>query len=50
MMIHAGHTASSVATAVGYESASQFGREFKRLFGRAPGEEASAARERRAES
>jgi len=46
MMIHADHTASSVAAAVGYESASQFGREFKRLFGRTPGEEASAAHER----
>jgi len=46
MMIHAGHSASSVAGAVGYESASQFGREFKRLFGRTPGEEAAAVRER----
>lgn len=46
LMIHAGHNASTVASLVGYESASQFGREFKRLFGRTPGEEASAARER----
>lgn len=45
MMVDAGQTAASVASAVGYESASQFGREFKRLFGRTPGEEAAAARE-----
>lgn len=34
-----GRTASAAAAAVGYESASQFSREFKRLFGRSPGAE-----------
>ena len=31
-----GYNAGSAARAVGYESASQFGREFKRLFGVTP--------------
>lgn len=46
MMVHAGHNASSAAAAVGYESPSQFGREFKRMFGASPTEEADAIRER----
>lgn len=46
MMVHAGHNASTAAVAVGYESASQFGREFKRLFGTSPAEEAAAIRAR----
>ncbi|ODP34681.1 AraC family transcriptional regulator [Pandoraea sp. ISTKB] len=33
-------TAAAAAARVGYESASQFNREFKRLFGRSPGQEA----------
>ncbi len=37
-------TAQAAAAQVGYESPSQFSREFKRFFGRSPGEEASAAR------
>ena len=37
-------TAQSAAAQVGYESPSQFSREFKRFFGRSPGEEASATR------
>jgi AraC-like DNA-binding protein len=32
-------TAAAAGTEVGYESASQFSREFKRLFGRSPREE-----------
>lgn len=40
LMIRSGHTAASAAVHVGYESASQFSREFKRLFGRSPVEEA----------
>jgi len=37
-------TAQSASALVGYESPSQFSREFKRYFGRSPGEEASAMR------
>jgi AraC-like DNA-binding protein len=40
MMIRKGISASSASQQVGYESASQFSREFKRLFGRSPVEEA----------
>lgn len=40
LMIRNGMTASVACAQVGYESASQFSREFKRLFGRTPGEEA----------
>lgn len=39
MLLSGEHRASAVAFAVGYESASQFSREFKRLFGRTPQEE-----------
>lgn len=49
MMVHSGHNASTAAAAVGYQSASQFGREFKRLFGASPAEEAAAIRSRLAE-
>lgn len=41
LMIRRGLTAAAAATAVGYESPSQFSREFKRVFGKTPGEEAS---------
>jgi AraC-like DNA-binding protein len=44
LMIQNGHTASSAATEVGYESASQFSREFKRFFGSSPAEEAAKMR------
>jgi len=37
-------TAQSASALVGYESPSQFSREFKRYFGRSPGEEANAMR------
>ena len=37
-------TAQAASSQVGYESASQFSREFKRLFGRSPREEAEAMR------
>ncbi|QVQ29752.1 AraC family transcriptional regulator [Achromobacter deleyi] len=39
MMIRDGLTAASASARVGYESASQFSREFKRFFGRTPVEE-----------
>lgn len=39
MMIREGLTAAGAAARVGYESPSQFSREFKRFFGRPPGEE-----------
>src|SRR5262249_48817798 len=41
-----GYNASTAARAVGYESASQFSREFKRLFGMTPVEEAEQTRAR----
>ena len=46
LMVHDGYNASTAARAVGYESPSQFSREFKRLFGVTPVEEASQARVR----
>src|SRR3954452_16161412 len=45
-----GYNVGSAARAVGYESASQFGREFKRLFGTTPLEEAERTRVRLAAS
>jgi AraC-like DNA-binding protein len=36
LMVHEGVNASGAAVKVGYESASQFSREFKRLFGDGP--------------
>ncbi|OON41962.1 AraC family transcriptional regulator [Izhakiella australiensis] len=39
LMLHEGLKASAAAMRVGYESASQFSREFKRYFGVTPGEE-----------
>ena len=44
LMVQDGINASTAAGRVGYESPSQFSREFKRYFGRSPGEEAAAAR------
>jgi AraC-like DNA-binding protein len=46
LMLHDGYNASTAAHAVGYESPSQFSREFKRLFGATPGEEAVHSRVR----
>ena len=46
LMVHDGYNASTAARVVGYESPSQFSREFKRLFGVTPVEEASKARVR----
>ncbi|HTI18363.1 MAG TPA: AraC family transcriptional regulator, partial [Trinickia sp.] len=40
MMIRDGLTAASASARVGYESPSQFSREFKRFFGRSPVDEA----------
>ncbi|HAF4733614.1 TPA: AraC family transcriptional regulator [Salmonella enterica] len=44
MMIHDGMKASAAAMRVGYESASQFSREFKRYFGVTPDEDAARMR------
>jgi AraC-like DNA-binding protein len=46
LMTHDGYNAGTAARAVGYESASQFSREFKRLFGVTPVEEAEQTRAR----
>jgi AraC-like DNA-binding protein len=46
LMAHDGYNASSAARVVGYESPSQFSREFKRLFGATPVEEAEQTRAR----
>jgi AraC-like DNA-binding protein len=45
LMIHDGLKASTAAIRVGYESASQFSREFKRLFGMTPSDELARLRE-----
>ena len=45
-MAHDGYNAGTAARAVGYESSSQFSREFKRLFGVPPVEEAEKTRTR----
>jgi AraC-like DNA-binding protein len=44
LMVQDGLSAISAASRVGYESASQFSREFKRMFGKSPMEEVSAVR------
>ena len=44
LMVQEGVHAGEAAGQVGYESASQFSREFKRLFGRSPSEEAAHVR------
>jgi AraC-like DNA-binding protein len=46
LMVHDGYNAGTAARAVGYESASQFSREFKRLFGVTPVEDAEQTRTR----
>jgi AraC-like DNA-binding protein len=46
LMTVSGYNAGQAARAVGYESASQFGREFKRLFGVTPLEDAEKVRAR----
>jgi AraC-like DNA-binding protein len=45
LMIHDGYNAGTAAKAVGYESASQFSREFKRQFGVTPTEDVERVRE-----
>jgi AraC-like DNA-binding protein len=45
LMVRQAMTATSASHAVGYESPSQFNREFKRLFGVPPAEEAKRMRE-----
>jgi AraC-like DNA-binding protein len=44
LMVNEGINASGAALKVGYESASQFSREFKRLFGNSPATEAAELR------
>ncbi len=44
LMVNEGINASGAASKVGYESASQFSREFKRLFGNSPATEAAELR------
>lgn len=44
LMLHDGMKASAAALRVGYESASQFSREFKRYFGVTPGEDIARMR------
>jgi len=39
LMVRSGLNAATASERVGYESASQFSREFKRLFGRSPVDE-----------
>jgi AraC-like DNA-binding protein len=46
LMSHEGYNANTAARAVGYESPSQFSREFKRLFGVTPAEDAEQLRTR----
>ena len=46
LMTHDGYNAGAAAARVGYESASQFGREFKRLFGVPPVQDAANLRQR----
>jgi AraC-like DNA-binding protein len=46
LMLHDGYNASTAAKAVGYESASQFSREFKRQFGVTPREDVERVREK----
>lgn len=46
LMLRQGMTAGAACAQVGYESASQFSREFKRLFGRTPVQEVERMRQR----
>jgi AraC-like DNA-binding protein len=45
LMLNDGITASAAAESVGYESVSQFSREFKRFFGESPVQEIARMRE-----
>lgn len=44
LMLRNGKTASAASSQVGYQSASQFSREFKRFFGLSPGDEVARLR------
>jgi AraC-like DNA-binding protein len=46
LMVYDGLKANNAANQVGYESSSQFSREFKRLFGNSPADEAAQMRAR----
>ncbi|MBP1850077.1 AraC family transcriptional regulator [Rhizobium halophytocola] len=50
MMLAGGMTASSAAFAVGYESVSQFNREYRRMFGLPPAQETEVARTKAGEA
>lgn len=41
-MVYEGHNASTAARAVGYESPSQFSREYRRMFGAPPRQDVAA--------
>ena len=45
LMVQDGMSAASASHQVGYESPSQFSREFKRFFGRTPAQEASTMKD-----
>jgi AraC-like DNA-binding protein len=45
LMVNEGVNASGAALKVGYEGASQFSREFKRLFGNSPATQAAELRD-----
>ncbi|MNF02495.1 Helix-turn-helix domain protein [compost metagenome] len=45
MMLHDGIKAGTAAARVGYESGSQFSREYKRFFGSTPTDQASRFRD-----
>jgi hypothetical protein len=44
LMVNAGHNASTAAAAAGYDSASQFDREFKRFSGATPAQDTAKLR------
>jgi AraC-like DNA-binding protein len=45
LLVFRGHSVSDAAFEVGYESASQFNREYSRLFGAPPARDASSLRQ-----
>jgi len=45
LLVYSGHSVSDAAFEVGYESASQFNREYSRLFGAPPARDASSLRQ-----
>jgi AraC-like DNA-binding protein len=45
LLVYSGHSVSDAAFEVGYESASQFNREYSRLFGAPPARDASSLKQ-----